>query len=85
MVGWHHRLNGHKCEQTPEDSSKQESLFGLLILLLFLPFLLLFLFLVLPLSLAFKSYKRSYKDMYWKDLFGSITPPLPVDILHDCR
>ena len=22
MVGWHHRLNGHEFEQTPEDSEK---------------------------------------------------------------
>ena len=21
MVGWHHQLNGHEFEQTPEDSS----------------------------------------------------------------
>ena len=20
MVGWYHQLNGHECEQTPEDS-----------------------------------------------------------------
>ena len=26
MVGWHHRLNGHKFEQTPRDSEGQESL-----------------------------------------------------------
>ena len=26
MVGWHHRLNGHKCEQTVGDSEGQESL-----------------------------------------------------------
>ena len=27
-VGWHHRLNGHKFEQTPGDSEGQESLAG---------------------------------------------------------
>ena len=26
MVGWHHRLNGHEFEQTPEDGEGQESL-----------------------------------------------------------
>ena len=26
MVGWHHRLNGHKFEQAPEDSEGQGSL-----------------------------------------------------------
>ena len=26
MVGWHHRLNGHEFEQTPEDSGGQGSL-----------------------------------------------------------
>ena len=26
MVGWHHRLNGHEFEQSPEDSKGQESL-----------------------------------------------------------
>ena len=26
MVGWHHRFNGHKLEQTPEDSEEQGSL-----------------------------------------------------------
>ena len=26
MVGWHHRLNGNKFEQTPEDSEGQGSL-----------------------------------------------------------
>ena len=26
MVGWHHRLNGHESEQTPEDSEGQGSL-----------------------------------------------------------
>ena len=26
MVGWHHRLNGHECEQTPGDSEGQGSL-----------------------------------------------------------
>ena len=26
MVGWHHQLNGHECEQTPGDSEGQESL-----------------------------------------------------------
>ena len=26
MVGWHHRLNGHECKQTPEDSEGQGSL-----------------------------------------------------------
>ena len=26
MVGWHHRLNGHECKQTPEDSEGQRSL-----------------------------------------------------------
>ena len=25
MVGWHHRLNGHECEQTLGDSEEQES------------------------------------------------------------
>ena len=25
MVGWHHRLNGHKFEQTPGDSEEQET------------------------------------------------------------
>ena len=25
MVGWHHRLNGHKSEQTPGDSEGQKS------------------------------------------------------------
>ena len=28
MVGWHHRLNGHKLEQTPGDSGGQEILVG---------------------------------------------------------
>ena len=23
MVGWHHRLNGHECEQTPGDGEGQ--------------------------------------------------------------
>ena len=23
MVGWHHQLNGHEFEQTPEDSTVQ--------------------------------------------------------------
>ena len=23
MVGWHHQLNGHECEQTPGDSERQ--------------------------------------------------------------
>ena len=26
MVGWHHRLNGHECEQTLEDGEGQGSL-----------------------------------------------------------
>ena len=26
MVGWHHKLNGHKFEQTPGDSEEQGSL-----------------------------------------------------------
>ena len=26
MVGWHHRLNGRECEQTPEDGERQGSL-----------------------------------------------------------
>ena len=26
MVGWHHRLDGHEFEHTPEDSEGQESL-----------------------------------------------------------
>ena len=26
MVGWHHRLNGHEFEQTPQDSEGQGSL-----------------------------------------------------------
>ena len=26
MVGWHHRLNGHKLEQAPGDSKGQGSL-----------------------------------------------------------
>ena len=26
MAGWHHQLNGHESEQTPEDSEGQESL-----------------------------------------------------------
>ena len=26
MVGWHHRLNRHECEQTPVDNEGQESL-----------------------------------------------------------
>ena len=26
MVGWHHRLNGHEFEQTPENSEGQGSL-----------------------------------------------------------
>ena len=26
MVGWHHQLNGHECEQTPGDSEGQGSL-----------------------------------------------------------
>ena len=26
MVGWHHRLSGHKSEQTPGDSEGQGSL-----------------------------------------------------------
>ena len=26
MVGWHHQLNGHKCEQTPGDGEGQGSL-----------------------------------------------------------
>ena len=26
MVGWHHRLNGHKFQQALEDSEGQESL-----------------------------------------------------------
>ena len=25
MVGWHHRLNGHECEQTPGGSEGQGS------------------------------------------------------------
>ena len=25
MIGWHHRLNGHECEQTLGDSEEQES------------------------------------------------------------
>ena len=28
MVGWHHRLNGHEFEQTPEDSEGQGSSVG---------------------------------------------------------
>ena len=28
MVGWHHRLNGHKLEQTLGDSEVQGSLAG---------------------------------------------------------
>ena len=26
MVGWHHRLNEHECEQTPGDSDGQDGL-----------------------------------------------------------
>ena len=26
MVGWHHQLNGHEFEQTPEDSKGHRSL-----------------------------------------------------------
>ena len=26
MVGWHHKLNGHEFEQTPEDNKGQGSL-----------------------------------------------------------
>ena len=26
MIGWHHRLSGHKSEQTLEDSERQGSL-----------------------------------------------------------
>ena len=26
MVGWHHRLNGHEFQQTPEDGEGQENL-----------------------------------------------------------
>ena len=26
MVGWHHQLDGHECEQTPGDSEGQGSL-----------------------------------------------------------
>ena len=26
MIGWHHWLNGHECEQTPVDSEGQGSL-----------------------------------------------------------
>ena len=26
MVGWHHQLNRHQCEQTPGDSGGQRSL-----------------------------------------------------------
>ena len=26
MVGWHHRLNGHEFEKTPEDGEGQGSL-----------------------------------------------------------
>ena len=26
MVGWHHRLNGHECEQAPGDGEGQGSL-----------------------------------------------------------
>ena len=26
MIGWHHRLNGHEFQQTPEDGKGQESL-----------------------------------------------------------
>ena len=26
MVGWHHQINGHEFEQTPEDSEGQKSL-----------------------------------------------------------
>ena len=26
MVGWHHKLNGHEFEQTPEDNEGQGSL-----------------------------------------------------------
>ena len=25
MVGWHYRLNGHECEQTPQDSEDKEA------------------------------------------------------------
>ena len=28
MVGWHHQLNGHECEQTQGDSEGQGSLEG---------------------------------------------------------
>ena len=30
MVGWHHRLNGHSCEQAPGAGDKQGSLPGML-------------------------------------------------------
>jgi len=26
MVGWHHQLNGHECEQTPGDGERQGTL-----------------------------------------------------------
>ena len=26
MVGWHHQINGHEFEQTPEDNEGQKSL-----------------------------------------------------------
>ena len=26
MIGWHHRLNGHECEQAPGDGEGQGSL-----------------------------------------------------------
>ena len=26
MVGWHHRLNGHECEQTPGNSEGREAM-----------------------------------------------------------
>ena len=26
MIGWHHQLNGHEFEQTPQDSGGQRSL-----------------------------------------------------------
>ena len=26
MVAWHHRLNGHKCQQIPGDTEGQQSL-----------------------------------------------------------
>ena len=26
MIGWHHQLNGHECEQTLGDSERQVSL-----------------------------------------------------------